>query len=95
MPDGAYYLGRPWREYARVIFQNSELSAVINPEGWRVWNEDDERIDGVVFGEYSNTGAGAEGERAEFAQALDAAVAIEDVLGADYSSAGYYDAAYM
>ncbi|KAF8323909.1 pectin lyase-like protein [Clavulina sp. PMI_390] len=28
------YLGRPWREYARVVFQNSVLPALINPAGW-------------------------------------------------------------
>ena len=95
-PDGAYYLGRPWREHARVVFQNSELSAVINPEGWRIWNDGDERTDGVLFGEFGNTGPGAvTGARAEFATALDAAVAIEEVLGADYASAAYFDAAYL
>lgn len=95
VPEGAYYLGRPWREYARVVFQNSEMSSVINPEGWRVWNEGDERTEGIVFGEFNNSGEGAEGDRVDFAQALNAAVAIEDVLGGDFASAGYYDAAYM
>ena len=78
-----------------MVFQNSELSSVINPEGWRVWNDGDERTDGVVFGEYNNSGDGAEGPRADFAQTLSAAVAIEDVLGGDFASARYYDAAYM
>lgn len=95
VPDGAYYLGRPWREYARVVFQNSELSAVINSEGWRVWNDGDERTDGVLFGEFNNSGPGAEGTRADFAEALGAEVSIEEVLGGDYASAGYYDAAYL
>lgn len=94
VPEGAYYLGRPWRPYARVVFQNSEMSSVINPEGWRVWNEGDS-TEGIEFGEFNNSGAGAEGPRVDFAKELDAAVAIEEVLGADFASAGYYDAAYM
>lgn len=27
-------LYRPWREYARVVFQRSSLSDIINPAGW-------------------------------------------------------------
>ena len=77
------------------MFQNSELSAVVNPAGWRVWNEGDERIEGVTFAEYNNSGEGAEGTRASFAETLGAAVSLADVLGGDYASAGYYDGAYM
>ena len=95
VPDGAYYLGRPWRAYARVVFQNSQMSSVINSAGWKVWNDDDPRTDGVVFAEYNNSGEGAQGPRAEFSQALSAALGIEEVLGGEYESAGYYDAAYM
>lgn len=95
MTDGAYYLGRPWREYARVVFQNSALSAVINDEGWRIWNDDDPRTDGVLFGEYNNSGKGASTSRADFATMLDSAVGISSILGSSYASAGYYDASYM
>jgi pectinesterase len=31
---GEVYLGRPWRILARVIFQNSVLSNIINAAGW-------------------------------------------------------------
>ncbi|KAI8009668.1 putative pectinesterase 29 [Camellia lanceoleosa] len=31
---GLTYLGRPWREYFRVIFYNSYLSDVVLPLGW-------------------------------------------------------------
>ena len=34
---GAYYLGRPWGEYAQVVFQKTYLSDVINSAGWRIW----------------------------------------------------------
>jgi pectinesterase len=31
---GKVFLGRPWRVLARIIFQNSELTNVVHPEGW-------------------------------------------------------------
>ncbi|XP_047339161.1 probable pectinesterase 29 [Impatiens glandulifera] len=31
------YLGRAWREYARVIFFNSSFQASIVPQGWDAW----------------------------------------------------------
>ena len=95
VPDGAYYLGRPWREYARVVFQNTGLSAVINSAGWKAWNDDDPRTDGVLFGEYNNSGEGASTSRADFATILDSPVDITTILGSDYTGAGYYDDAYM
>ncbi|RYP59480.1 hypothetical protein DL769_008511 [Monosporascus sp. CRB-8-3] len=95
VPNGAYYLGRPWREYARVVFQNSALSAVINPSGWRIWNTGDPRTGSVLFGEYNNSGQGASTNRADFATILGSPVAITTILGGGYASAGYYDASYM
>ncbi|KAK2756583.1 hypothetical protein FQN54_005476, partial [Arachnomyces sp. PD_36] len=85
VPAGAYYLGRPWGEYAQVVFQSTSLSEAINGEGWSVWNDGDERTGNVFFGEYANTGTGAEGTRAEFATALDAAISIEEILGSDWA----------
>lgn len=68
VPDGAYFLGRPWRNYSSVIFQFSDLSAVINPAGWREWNVGDPRTDHVNYQEYRNTGDGAKGVRANFSK---------------------------
>ncbi|KAM7199422.1 pectinesterase [Rhypophila sp. PSN 637] len=48
--DGAFYLGRPWREYARVVFQRTSMTSVINPAGWKIWNSGDERTGNVFFG---------------------------------------------
>lgn len=33
------YLGRPWRVLARVMYQNSDLSNIINPKGWTTMAE--------------------------------------------------------
>ncbi|KAL2165582.1 hypothetical protein VTG60DRAFT_4275 [Thermothelomyces hinnuleus] len=93
VPDGAYYLGRPWRNYARVVFQKTSLSGVVNAAGWSVWNTGDERTDEVEFGEYGNTGAGASGSRAAFAKKLSSPVSIETVLGSDYAS--WVDTSYL
>lgn len=54
--DGEVYLGRPWRDLARVIFQNTELSDVINDAGWNL-SLDEEAT--PIFEEYDNTGDGA------------------------------------
>lgn len=71
------------------------MSDVINAAGWHIWNTGDERTDGVYFGEYDNTGAGAKGDRASFATAMTAPVGITTILGSGYASAGYYDASYF
>ncbi|ROV87574.1 hypothetical protein VMCG_10596 [Cytospora schulzeri] len=93
--SGAFYLGRPWGEYARVVFQNTSMSKVINSAGWHIWNTGDERTSDVLFGEYGNTGSGASGTRASFATKLSSPVAITTILGSKYASAGYYDSSYM
>lgn len=95
MANGAYYLGRPWGAYARVVFQRTQMSAVINSAGWSVWNKGDERTGNVLFGEYGNTGPGASGSRAAFAKNLAQPVTMGSILGSGYASAGYYDASYF
>ena len=37
--DAEVYLGRPWRGLSRVIYQNSDLSGIIHPEGWTTMAE--------------------------------------------------------
>ncbi|KAF2273027.1 carbohydrate esterase family 8 protein [Westerdykella ornata] len=90
---GTYYLGRPWRNYSRVVFQRTSLSNVVNGEGWKVWGSSDPRTDHVYYGEYANTGDGAKGTRAAFAKKLASPVAIETVLGSGYQS--WVDRSYL
>ncbi|KAM0280088.1 hypothetical protein ACHAQH_004284 [Verticillium albo-atrum] len=92
--DGAYYLGRPWGAYARVAFQKTTMTGVINAAGWSIWNKGDERTDHVSFGENQNKGAGALGNRA-FSQNLSSPVSISTILTSSYASKGYYDGSYM
>ncbi|KAH6963129.1 family 8 carbohydrate esterase [Fusarium avenaceum] len=93
--NGAYYLGRPWRQYARVVFQKTSMSSVINSKGWSIWNTGEENTSNVLFGEFGNTGAGSSGQRASFATKLSNAVSISTVLSGNYASKGFYDGSYM
>ncbi|KAJ4314652.1 hypothetical protein N0V84_008779 [Fusarium piperis] len=87
--DGEAYLGRPWREYARVVFQNTELGSVINSAGWLPWGSNP--TNNVEYGEFGNTGAGASGKRASFSKKLSAAVSIDEILG----STSWIDSSYV
>lgn len=94
--SGAYYLGRPWGEDAYVVFQKSTLSDVINSAGWSEWSSSEPNTDGVTFATYDNSGDGAsDSYSASFATTLSSAVSISAILGSGYTSAGYYDSAYM
>ncbi|KAK1994713.1 pectinesterase [Colletotrichum falcatum] len=92
---GSYYLGRPWKQFAQVVFQKTTMSDAVNSAGWTTWNAGDDRTSNVLFGEYQNTGIGSQGARASFSQKLAAPVAISSILGGGCTGAGYYDAAYM
>ena len=63
------YLGRPWREYAKVVILNSEIGDHIKPEGWHDWGKIDAH-DTVYFVEYKNYGPGAAGARPSWTHTL-------------------------
>ncbi|BCM93296.1 pectinesterase A [Abditibacteriota bacterium] len=61
-PKVASFLGRPWRPYGSVTFFNTQMSAVVRPEGWNNWsNPDNEKT--ARYAEYNSTGAGANPEK--------------------------------
>ncbi|KAF2636830.1 carbohydrate esterase family 8 protein [Massarina eburnea CBS 473.64] len=91
--SGVYYLGRPWRNYSRVVFQKTALSNVINSAGWKAWSTDSPNTDHVTYAEYQNTGDGSKGTRASFAKTNSAAVAITTVLGSSYKD--WVDTTYL
>ncbi|MCR5033603.1 MAG: pectin methylesterase [Lachnospiraceae bacterium] len=83
-PDNSCYLGRPWREYAKVVFLNCEMGPHIRPEGWHDWGKDFAH-DTILFAEYHSTGPGAHpGKRAAFSRQLTdeeaAAYTIDHIL---------------
>jgi pectinesterase len=53
------YLGRPWRDYAKVAFVNCELGPHILPDGWSNW-QGTSRDKTAFFAEFGNTGPGAD-----------------------------------
>ncbi|CAO2163175.1 unnamed protein product [Urochloa humidicola] len=57
-PPTQTYLGRPWKEYSRVVFMQSYIAGVVRPEGWLAW-DGEFALDTLYYGEYMNTGPGA------------------------------------
>lgn len=61
-PAETVYLGRPWRNFAKVVIMNSELGAHIKAEGWHDWNKE-EAHQTTFFAEYQNYGPGANNQQ--------------------------------
>lgn len=81
---GGVYLGRPWRNYASVIFMECELPEVIHAEGWHNWSDPKRELT-ARYAEYHNTGAGARpSQRVAWSRQLSdaeaAAVTLERVM---------------
>lgn len=91
--SGNVYLGRPWGDYARVAFQRSSLSDIINSAGWEEWSTSTPNTDYVTFEEYDNSGSGASGTRASFSTTVSSEITIDTILGSDYAS--WVDADYI
>lgn len=77
---GKVYLGRPWRALARVIYQYSVLTDVINAAGWTTLATDATPI----FEEYENTGAGADTSARVDETTTAAAVTKKDLWGSGW-----------
>lgn len=92
---GKVYLGRPWEDYARVVYTSCSLGNLINSAGWEEWSSSEPNTDHVTFAEYESTGSGASGTRASFATTLTSTsgYTISDVLGSDY--ADWVDSDYL
>lgn len=52
------FLGRPWRDYAKVVYLNCEMGAHIAPAGWVNWDKTT-RDKTAYYAEYNSKGAGA------------------------------------
>ena len=69
LPEQSVYLGRPWREYAKTVFINCYMGALIKEEGFHDWNKHEARKT-VFYGEYSSKGPGASNKRDDFVKQL-------------------------
>jgi pectinesterase len=54
----SYYLGRPWRNYAKTVFVKCQMGAHIKPIGWHNWSKPEAETT-TFYAEYLSTGAGA------------------------------------
>lgn len=61
-PAQSFYLGRPWRPYAKVVFMNCDLAAIIRPEGWNNWGRESNEAT-TYYAEFNNRGPGAESSK--------------------------------
>jgi polygalacturonase len=53
------YLGRPWRDFASVVFMESEMAGHIEPAGWREWHPGEtKRLETAFFAEGASSGPG-------------------------------------
>ena len=55
------YLGRPWRDYGRTVFVETEMGEHIKPEGWHHWEIQREKT--AYFAEYKSSGKGGNVEK--------------------------------
>ncbi|KAF7366946.1 Pectinesterase [Mycena sanguinolenta] len=96
--SGNVFLGRPWGDFAKVIFKNTVINAPMNKALWSVWEPTDPNTDDVFFAEFNTTGSGASGAvRPSFATVLDATDAamysISSAVGSDFAT--WVDPAYL
>ncbi|MDD3367643.1 MAG: pectinesterase family protein [Lachnospiraceae bacterium] len=87
-PKASCYLGRPWRNFAKVVYLHCEMEEHIHPAGWHDWGKKAAH-DTIFFAEYQSTGAGGDSKkRASFSKQLSEKEAHsftkEKVLGNDF-----------
>ncbi|KII86698.1 carbohydrate esterase family 8 protein [Plicaturopsis crispa FD-325 SS-3] len=96
--SGTVYFGRPWADYAKVIFKNTDVTVGLESALWSEWSSSDPRTDHILFADYGTTGSGASNlDRASFATLLTeseaAAYDISSAVGSDY--ADWVDTSYL
>ncbi|KAF8968908.1 carbohydrate esterase family 8 protein [Flammula alnicola] len=95
---GRIFLGRPWGDFAKVIFKNTVVNVALNTTVWSIWNVGDERTDDVFFADFNTTGSGIAGaKRASFSTLLSAsqasAFSISSAVGSDFAT--WVDTTYL
>lgn len=57
-PAASFYLGRPWRPYAKTVFLYCDLGKQVIKEGWNNWNNAANETT-AYYAEYKNKGEGS------------------------------------
>lgn len=81
----SFYLGRPWRPYAKTVFIDCFVDKQIKPEGWHNWNKKDAEST-AFYAEFNSRGPGANNvKRVSWSKQLTAEEAAhftkENILG--------------
>ncbi|KAJ4469233.1 carbohydrate esterase family 8 protein [Lentinula aciculospora] len=95
---GTYFLGRPWSDFAKVIFLSTILSVAPDPALWSLWDGEADSIDNVLNADYNTTGSGAiDIARASWAVELTTSEAaqysISSAVGSDWQD--WVDVSYF
>ncbi len=57
-PSNSFYLGRPWRPHAKVVYLNCILDNIIKAEGWHNWGKTSNEKT-AYYAEYNCSGKGS------------------------------------
>ena len=83
VPEGSFYLGRPWREHAKTVLLSCYIGPHIKPEGWDDWGKKDFPRTGF-YAEHGCFGPGSGTEMRAFSHLLTeeeaAKITYEDFL---------------
>lgn len=80
-PEGSFYLGRPWRPFAKTVFIECFLDKQIKAEGWHNWNKPDAEKTSY-YAEYKSHGPGANpGKRVPWSKQLSDSEAAQFTVG--------------
>ncbi|KAI5206522.1 pectin lyase-like protein [Aureobasidium subglaciale] len=85
-------LGRPWNNFARVLYAGCYLDGSVGSAGWTQWSKSSPQTDGVTFAEYHNFGPGSSTcTRASFSQQLSDADAAQFQLASFFPTTSWID----
>ncbi|WP_308991064.1 pectinesterase family protein [Mariniflexile litorale] len=67
--ENTFYLGRPWRDYAKTIWIDCYMDKHIKPEGWHNWGKPNAEQT-TFYVEYNTSGPGASNKRVDWAKKI-------------------------
>ncbi|KAH0315789.1 carbohydrate esterase family 8 protein, partial [Aureobasidium melanogenum] len=85
-------LGRPWNNFARVLYAGCYLDGSVGSAGWTQWSKSSPQTDGVTFAEYHNFGPGSNTcNRASFSEQLSDADVVQFELANFFPTTSWID----